>query len=261
VTVYRFDEMVMLLVNGTARTDAWQHLVRSKRGTVRLRDISDDVAVIAVRGPRTVSQLTPHLKPMPMSAGDVRFAHLAGVGVFAARTTIDGPDGFDLYTRGRDLPTLGDALSRLGIPMVSDAMWHVMRLERGIARFGIEIDPGDTPVEAGLEHLVAQGKGASFPGEAAFAERLRHGAMRRLVGFTVAGTEVPPVGAVVSAAGRAVDRVRSVDRSPRAGVIGMTAVPLGADTPGTALRISDNGREWQATVVATPFVSDAEPRP
>jgi aminomethyltransferase len=112
VTVYRFDEMVMLLVDGTARADAWQHLVKSKRGTVRLRDISDDVAVIAVRGPRSVSQLTPHLDPMPMSAGDVRFAHLAGIGVFAARTTVDGPDGFDLYTRGRDLPTLGDALSR-----------------------------------------------------------------------------------------------------------------------------------------------------
>jgi aminomethyltransferase len=198
---------------------------------------------------------------MPLSAGDVRFAHLAGVGLFAARTTADGPHGFDLYCRGRDLPTLGDALSRLGFPMVSDVMWHLMRLERGVARFGIEIDAGDTPVEAGLEHLVAQGKGASYPGEAAFTERLRLGAMRRLVGFATSGTDVPPVGAVVSAAGRAVDRVRSSDYSPRAGVIGMTAVPLGADAPGTLLVISDNGREWQATVVATPFVSDAEPRP
>jgi aminomethyltransferase len=256
VTVYRFDEMVMLLVDGSARAESWQHLVKSKRGNVRLRDISDDVAVIAVRGPRSVAQLTTHLEPMPMHSGDLTRARLDGIGVFAARTTAEGPDGFDLYCRGRDLPTLGDALARIGVPMVSDDVWHLMRLERGVARFAVEIDPGDTPVEAGLEHLVVQHKGTRFPGEAAFDDRLRTGALRRLVGFTTAGDTPPPVGATVSAAGRVVDRVRSAAVSPRAGVIGMTAVPLGADVPGTALKIITDFREWDATVVAMPFVRD-----
>lgn len=257
VTVYRFDDLVMLLVDGEARADAWQHLVKSKRGTVRLRDISDDVAVLAVRGPRTVAQLTTELDPMPIASGDLNRARLAGVGVFAARTTAEGPDGFDLYCRGRDLPTLGDTLARIGIPMVDDDTWNLMRLERGVARFGIEIDSEDTPVEAALEHLVVQSKGARFPGEAAFAERLRTGALRRLVGFTAVGDTAPPVGATVSAAGRPVDRVRSAAMSPRAGVIGMTAVPLGADTPGTPLRISTDWREWDAVVTQVPFVAEA----
>lgn len=257
ITVYRFDEMVMLLVDGAARAEAWTELVRLKRGTVRLRDISDGVAVIAVRGPRTIPQLTTHLDPMPMSPGDVTFAHCEGIGVFAARTTAEGPDGLDLYCRGRDLPSLGDALAKLGVPQVPDDLWHLMRLERGVARLGIEIDPTDTPVEAALEHLVAQSKGASFPGEAAYAERLRTGAVRRLVGFTVPGDTAPPVGATVLAASRPVDRVRSAAVSPRAGVIGMTAVPLGADAPGTTLRIATDFREWDATVVAMPFVSES----
>ena len=256
VTVYRFDDLVMLLVDGDTRAEAWTHIVKLKRGTVRLRDISDDVAVIAVRGPRSVAQLTTHLDPMPLSAGDITRSRLDGIGVFAARTTAEGPDGFDLYCRGRDLPTLGDALGRIGVQMVDDATWQLVRLEQGVARFGVEIEPTDTPVEAGLEKLVAQGKGARFPGEAAFAERLRTGAMRRLVGFTVAGDTVPPVGATVSAAGRPVDRVRSAAMSPRAGVIGMTAVPLGADAPGTALRIITDFHEWDATVVGMPFVRD-----
>lgn len=256
VTVYRFDDLVMLLVDGDARADTWQHLVQSKHGTVRLRDISDDVAVIAVRGPRSVAQLMTYLDPMPMSSGDIVRSRVDGIGVFAARATAEGPDGFDLYCRGRDLPTLGDALGRIGVQMVDDDTWQMMRLEQGVARFGVEIEPSDTPVEAGLEHLVAQGKGARFPGEAAFAERLRTGAMRRLVGFTVPGDTVPPVGATVSAAGRPVDRVRSAAMSPRAGVIGMTAVPLGADVPGTVLRIITEYREWDATVVVMPFVGD-----
>jgi aminomethyltransferase len=255
VTVYRFDDMVMLLVDGAARAEAWKHLVERKRGTVRLRDISTDVAVIAVRGPRTVAQLTTELVPMPQQSGDISRARFGGIGVFAARTTADGPDGFDLYCRGRDLPTLGDTLARHGVAMVDDDTWNLVRLELGVARLGIEIEAADTPVEAGLESLVAQHKGAPFPGEAAYAERLRTGPIRRLVGFSIAGSDAPPVGTAVHAAGRAVDRVRAVGTSPRFGVIGMTAVPLGADAPGTPLVIGSNGQEWQAVVAKTPFGS------
>jgi aminomethyltransferase len=254
VTVYRFDEMVMLLVDGAARAEAWQYLVQRKRGTVRLRDISDYVAVIAVRGPRTVAQLTTELFPMPQRSGDISRARLGNIDVFAARTTADGPDGFDLYCRGRDLPTLGDTLARLGVALVDVDTWHIVRLELGVARLGIEIDPSDTPVEAALESLVVQHKGAAFPGEVAYAERLRTGPLRKLVGFTVAGSDAPPVGATVHAAGRAVDRIRSIGTSPRFGIIGMTAVPLGADAVGTPLVIGSNGQEWQAVVAKVPFV-------
>jgi glycine cleavage system aminomethyltransferase T len=111
-------------------------------------------------------------------------------------------------------------------------------------------------VEAGLEALVVQHKGAAFPGEATYAERRRTGPLRKLVGFTVAGSDAPPVGATVHAAGRAVDRVRSIGTSPRFGVIGMSAVPLGADAPGTPLVISSSGQEWQAVVAKTPFVEE-----
>lgn len=253
VTIHRLNEVVMLLVDGAARAAAWRHLVEHKRGTVRLRDISDDVAVIAVRGPRTIAQLTVRLAPIPASAGQIARAQLDGIDLFAARTTSDGPDGLDLYCRGRDLPSLGDALARVGVPLVSDETWQVTRLERGIARLGHEIDPEDTPLEAALEHLVVENKGTRFPGEVAFAERKRTGALRRRVGFSVPGVSTPPVGAVVQLNGHPVDRVRSIGVSPRFGIIGQTAVPLGSDTPGTALRITHNGRHWDAVVTAMPF--------
>ena len=177
--------------------------------------------------------------------------------MFAVRTTVDGPDGFDLYCRGRDLPTLGDALAHVGIPLVSDDTWELTRLERGTARLGVEIDADDTPVEAGLEHLVATDKGTRFPGDLAYAERLRIGPIRRRVGFGIEGVSAPVAGAVVQAAGRDVERVRASGVSPRGGIIGITAVPLGSDVPGTALRITHNGRHWDAAVRAMPFV---EPR-
>jgi aminomethyltransferase len=248
VTVYRFEDRVMLLVEGESRVEAWDYLVTRKRGNIRLRDISEDVTAVAVRGPAAVGRISTLMAPIPQEPGDVMMARLAGVDVFAARATRDGPDGLDLFCRTRDMVSLSSSLERLEIPFVSDAAWQLLRLEWGVPRVGIEINSADTPIEAGLEDLVAQGKGAPFPGEVALATRRRTGPLKRLVGFAMAGIDLPPVGAEVRVNGRIFDRVRSVGHSPRLGVIGTTAVPVGADTPGTALVISDGGRIWDASV-------------
>lgn len=255
VTVYRFPDRVMLLVEAAQRAATWQELVDRKRGNIRLRDISDDVGVTVVRGPAAATRLATLLEPMPTERGDVRTARLAGVDVFAARAGTDAPDGIDLYCRVRDVASLRSAIARLAIPFATDADWELFRLERGVARVGIEIAPDDTPIEAGLDALVAQGKGAPFPGEVALAGRRRTGPIKRLVGVQVAGDVVPAVGAEVRVNGRVVDRLRSAARSPRAGVIGMTAVPVGADPVGTPLEIVDGGRVLAATVAARPFTS------
>ena len=253
-TVYRFPDRLMLLVDAGYREAAWNHIVDRKRGNLRLRDISEDIALIGVRGATAASQLAPLLAPFPAEPGQIVTARLAGVDVFAARTTRDGPDGFDLYCRTRDRAALESSLVHAGLTAVGTAAWRLLRVEWGIATVGVEIGADDTPVEAGLEYLVAEGKGAPFPGETALAARRRTGAIKRLVGFKVQGADVPPVGASVRVAGLMVDQVRSVVTSPRAGVIGMTAVPTTADAPGTALLIEAGGRSWLAEIVRRPFV-------
>ncbi len=253
-TVYRFPDRLMLLVDAGYREAAWKHIVDRKRGNLRLRDISDDIALVGVRGDTAAAQLAPLLAPFPGEPGQIVSARLAGVDVFAARTTRDGPDGFDLYCRTRDRVALESALARAGVTAVGADAWRLLQAEWGIPSVGVEIDVDDTPVEAGLEHLVAEGKGAPFPGETALAARRRAGAIKRLVGFTVYGDEVPPVGASVRVAGLMVDRVRSAVKSPRAGVIGMTAVPTTADAPGTPLLIEEGERSWTAEIVRRPFV-------
>jgi glycine cleavage system aminomethyltransferase T len=255
VTVYRFGDVVMLLVDGAQRAELWDYIVARKHGAVRLRDISETVAAVVVRGPSAAARIGALLDPVPQQAGDLVTARLAGVDVFAARTTSDGPDGIDLYCRSRDLDSLKGALARLAIPFVGDATWALARLEWGVARIGTEIGEDDTPVEAALEGLVAAAKGAPFPGEVALATRQRAGALKRLVGFRVSGSEVPPVGAEVRVNDRAVDRVRTAALSPRFGVIGMTSVPVGADAGGTPLVITGDGRRWEGEVVRPPFVA------
>lgn len=260
ITVYRFGDVVMLLVDEQYRRVMWQRLLDLKRGTVRLRDISSDVSVIVVRGPSAAARIATLLDPMPRTAGDLVTARLGGIDVFAARTTSDGPDGIDLYSRQRDLPALRQAIERLAIPFVSNATWELARLEWGVARVGIEIDRDDTPVEAALESLVAHTKGTRFPGSAAYASRLRSGPLKRLVGFRIegGGELVPPIDAKVSLQDRVVDRVRSARLSPRCGIIGMTAVPAGSDLNGTPLVITSGVNRWQGRVAIPPFIGSAD---
>jgi glycine cleavage system T protein (aminomethyltransferase) len=51
-TVYRFEDKLMLVVNAANTAKAWAHILEQKRGAnIRLRDLSEEVGLLAVQGP------------------------------------------------------------------------------------------------------------------------------------------------------------------------------------------------------------------
>ena len=57
-TVYRFDDKLMIVVNAANTAAAWEHIVDQKGGAnIRLKDISNDVGLIAVQGPEAEATL------------------------------------------------------------------------------------------------------------------------------------------------------------------------------------------------------------
>src|SRR3989475_9833523 len=58
--VYRFDDRLMLVVNAANLAADWEHIVARRGGAnVRLKDVSDDVALLAVPGPQAEPPLRP----------------------------------------------------------------------------------------------------------------------------------------------------------------------------------------------------------
>jgi len=58
--VSRFDDKLMKVVNASNIEKDWEHIVAQKGGAnVRLRNISDDVGLLAIQGPRAETLLTP----------------------------------------------------------------------------------------------------------------------------------------------------------------------------------------------------------
>src|SRR5512145_2284595 len=59
-TVYRFEDKLMIVVNASNVAPAWEHIVKQKGGAnVRLKDISDEVGLLALQGPGAQAMLQP----------------------------------------------------------------------------------------------------------------------------------------------------------------------------------------------------------
>src|SRR2546430_7162882 len=115
--VYRFEDRLMLVVNAANIATDWAHVVAQKRGAnVRLRDISDATALLAVQGPGAealLAALTPIGVAMIPYYQFVE-GKLASVQCFISRTGYTGEDGFELYCRASDAETLWHALVGAG---------------------------------------------------------------------------------------------------------------------------------------------------
>src|SRR5216110_2532533 len=188
--VYRFDDRLMLVVNAANIAADWAHIVAQKRGAnVRLRDISDATALLAVQGPAAEALLAPLT---PVGVAMIPYYHFVegkvagGVQCFISRTGYTGEDGFELYCRAADVEKLWHALVGAGrAEPVGLGARDTLRLEAGLPLYGNDIDDTTTPYEAGLSFIVKLEKGAAFTGLEALKREKLDGVKRRLVGFKV----------------------------------------------------------------------------
>ena len=256
-TVYRFDDKLMIVVNASNTARAWEHIVSQKGGAnVRLKDISAEVGLLALQGPRAAELLQP-LTETPLS--DVAYYHfasgrVAGAQCFISRTGYTGEDGFELYCRERDTPAVWQALTAAGAQPIGLGARDSLRLEMGYALYGNAIDDTITPLEAGLGWIVKLDKGAPFLGDSALRSQRQRGVTRKLVGFELRDRGFPRHGYPVYHEGREVDLVRSGTMSPSLGVaIGTTYLPAAVAKAGTRFEVECRGERLPAEVVTRPF--------
>ncbi|MGE0439104.1 MAG: glycine cleavage system aminomethyltransferase GcvT [Gemmatimonadales bacterium] len=256
-TVYRFDDKLMIVVNAANRAKAWEHIVDLKGGAnIRLRDISDDIGLLAVQGPRTEALLQSIASVGLDAVGYYHHAagRIGGVDCFISRTGYTGEDGFELYCRWKDTVALWEAITKLGAQPIGLGARDSLRLEMGYALYGQEIDDTITPLESGLAWIVKLDKGSPFVGSDALRAQKERGVTRKLVGFALKGRGIARHGYPTWIDGRSVDLVRSGGQSPSLGIsIGTTFLPAAQAKTGTAFEVECRGERIPAEVVKRPF--------
>ena len=271
-------------------TYRWFHLNASGLD-VRIEDVSEKIAGVALQGPRSRMILESVTR---QDWADVRyFGHrrteIGGIDVHVTRTGYTGDLGYEVWTPEDQAVEVWDALWEAGGPHgirpAGIRALDVSRVEAGLilieaeytsARHAISSEQQYSPFEIGLGRLVDFGKRAFVGRHALQLEQRRGGPARRLVGLDLdwsgieamyARHDLPPgVSATVqrdavpvSKDGKQVGRATSIGWGPTIKkMVGFGSVPPSLSAPGTRLSVEwsvegERGRVG-ATVVELPFL-------
>jgi folate-binding protein YgfZ len=170
---------------------------------------------------------------------------LAGVPVRAIRTRL----GVDVLCEAGEHERARVALRAAGAVELSEATYECVRIEHGIARFGVEIDDTTMPQEAGIHgRAVSYSKGCYIGQETVARLYWKGKPNRHLRGLRLSQMVAP--GVAVRQGDQDVGVIASVALSPRLGPIGLTLARREAE-PGALLSVAET--DATATVVALPF--------
>jgi folate-binding protein YgfZ len=173
-----------------------------------------------------------------------------------ARAEIDGrrvllvatDAGVDVFCDAADTAAVAAALEAAGAVRASEGAAEIVRVERGRPRYGIELDEGVIPQEAGLnERAVSFTKGCYVGQETVARLHYRGKPNRRLSGLRL--TAAGQTGDELTFEGRTVGRLGSVAVSPRFGPIALALVRREAPA-GSVVAVGDG---VQGEVVELPF--------
>jgi len=200
ITVYKFSEQRFMFCVNAANTDKDFNWIQENlsvgapsRASVQVKNLSDEVALLALQGPKAaeiLQQLTgvdlSTLKPFRFLEGEVRASGGAPVRTWISRTGYTGEDGFELYIPSEEARPVWDKLLEVGRPEglkpAGLGARDTLRLEAKLALYGNDIDDKTTPLEADLEWIVKYDKG-DFIGREALLKQKEQGVPKKLVGF------------------------------------------------------------------------------
>jgi len=257
---------------------------------VRIEDVSETVAALALQGPTSARLLHSvaqadigSLKYFRMTSGTID-----GVPVDISRTGYTGDLGYEIWIPARDAVRVWDALMRGGKPFdirpAGMLALDVARIEAGLLLIEVDFFSSKkamiesqkySPYELGLGRLVSLNK-ARFIGQQALRREQARGHARQVVGLDIEWTQVealyeklglaPSVAATASRvavpvyhSGRQVGRATSTTWSPSLKkMIALATIDRPNCETGTRLEIEVTveavRHKVAATVVKTPFL-------
>ncbi len=243
----------------TAADLAWIEEQARAFGDVVALDTSARYAGLALEGPMAedVLQALTSLVLADLEPGSFAHGEVATVRATVVRTSRTGENGYELLVPPQGALKVWTAVLQEGEPEgllpVGLAALETLRLEAGVRLVGIDVDDAMTPLEAGLDDLVAWDKG-DFLGRDALAAQRSGGVGRRSVGFEMIDPAVARRGCHVRAGGAVVGSVTSGGDGPSVKrAIGLASLSASHAEPGALVDVDVEGLAARARVVRLPF--------
>jgi aminomethyltransferase len=250
--VYERDRnRFLLIVNAANREADFAWLREREVPGSEVRDVSEDYALLAVQGPRSLERLgLPEEPAFTFADGE-----LDGVACTVNRTGYTGEKGVELLVPVEQGPELWQRVLDRGAKPCGLGARDTLRLEVCYPLHGNDIGPETDAISAGLGWVCDLEK--SFTGVDRLRRIKEEGPERRLAAFVMQQPGIPRQGMAIVEGGE----VTSGSHSPMLERgIGMGYVPAELAQPGTKLTIDVRGRAREGRVVRKPIYSREEQR-
>ena len=163
-----------------------------------MENSSDDIAQLAIQGPKAVMALQ---KLTDIDLASIPY-YTFKVGTFAgeenviiSNTGYTGAGGFELYfypsAADRIWKAVFEAGEEYGIKPIGLGARDTLRLEMGFCLYGNDLDDTTSPIEAGLGWITKFVEGKEFINRPMLEKQKTEGVTRKLVGFEMVDRGIP----------------------------------------------------------------------
>lgn len=283
--VYRkSEEEYLIVINAANRFKDVEWMKKHLFGEVEFRDSSDEVALLALQGPKALEILCRLAKEEELPTKYYTFREnvsVSGINCLISRTGYTGEDGFELYCDNQSAPKLWDALLQAGgyknrdkeasdndshKKMVEEELPELipcglgardtLRLEASMPLYGHEMNDEITPMEASLGFAVKLDK-EDFIGKEGIVSKGTPKVTR--VGLNITGRGIAREACPVFIGEKQIGITTSGTHCPYLGrPVAMAMVTIEESSVGTSVEVDVRGRKVTAEIVPLPFYKRAK---
>ncbi|MCU0436276.1 MAG: glycine cleavage system aminomethyltransferase GcvT [Raineya sp.] len=259
--VYKIaDKEYMLVVNASNIEKDWNWIQSHNTEGVEMKNISDDICLFAVQGPKAIETLqkltTTDLATIPYYS--FTKGSIGGVNdVIISATGYTGAGGFELYVHKNSAETLWNKIFEAGkdfdIQPIGLGARDTLRLEMGYCLYGNDIDDSTSPLEAGLGWVTKFTK--PFINSEKLQLQKEQGVSKKLVAFEMTDKGIPRSHyEICTESGEKIGEVTSGTISPMLNIgIGLGYVKTEYSNLDTPVFIKVREQLQPAKVVKLPF--------
>jgi folate-binding protein YgfZ len=228
-------------------------------GDFRVNDLTDTTATLSVQGKQAGKVISAALgeeaaKVEHQHVATLNFSEAAEVTVIRATHTAE--DGFDLFVNHPNLQNLSDALTSAGAQAVSSETSETLRIEAGIARYGVDMDETNVVTETNLDDAVSFSKGCYIGQEIIARIKYRGHVAKKLTGLIFEPEAGLTSGAkILSDDDKEIGRVTSCAFSPQLErKVALSYLKYDYLAPGTTVKLSITDGAITGEVAQLPFI-------
>lgn len=255
------DNHYLLVVNASNTQKDWEWINYHNSFGAKLTDISDNMSLLAIQGPKATAALQSLTAIKLTDIGYYRFqtGEFAGIpNTIVSSTGYTGAGGFEIYVENQYAEKLWNAIFEAGhcygIKPIGLAARDTLRLEMGYCLYGNDIDDSTSILEAGLSWIAKPCK--EFIDRDFFMSQKENGGTKKLVAFEMNDKGIPRRDYEIwNEKNQIIGKVTSGTMSPTLKkAIGMGYVSSGKSDIGEEIFINIRNKAAKAKIVKLPFV-------